>query len=197
MGRTREFDIEVATRRAMQVFWSRGYEATSIPDLVEATGVQRGSLYAAFGSKHDLYLAALDHYQTSAGGPMLRALAHVHEDGRSVRDALRTLLLELVDEAVEDPERRGCLMVNAITERGSCDPDVARRGRAAVSGMNEVFTTLLRTGQDRGELDAGLDVADLSQFLVLTVQGLRVMGVTNPDRAVLTGAVDIALRVVR
>jgi TetR/AcrR family transcriptional repressor of nem operon len=197
VGRPREFDIDAATARAVQVFRSRGYEGTSVPDLVEATGVQRGSLYAAYGSKHALYLAALDRYQQDSSAPMTRANEQVLEDGRPVRDALRDLLLGMVEEAADDPERRGCLMVNAITERAACDREVARRGRAALAGMTEAFAALLQVAQDRGELPEDRDTTALAHFLVLTVQGLRVAGVADPDRAHLTAAVDVALTTIR
>lgn len=197
MARPREFDIDVATARAMEQFWLRGYEGTTVPHLVEATGVQRGSLYAAFGSKHALYLAALDRYQQEGAAPMARAVRQVLQEGCSVRDVVRGLLLGMVDEAVDDPARRGCLMVNAVTERAACDRDVARRGRQAMVGMTEVFGELLRVAQDRGELPQDRDVVALARFLVLTVQGLRVAGVADPDRVALTSAVDVAVAAIR
>lgn len=193
MGRPREFDVEVATSRAVEAFWSRGYEGTTVPDLVEVTGVQRGSLYAAYGSKHALYLAALDRYQVQASAPMGQAVNQVLQDGRPLVETVREMLLGLVEQAVADPARRGCLMVNAITERAGCDADVARRGRDAMVGMTEVFTQLLRVAQDRGELPEDRDAVALARFLVLTVQGLRVVGVADPDRAQLTSAVEVAV----
>jgi len=197
MGRPREFDVDVATSRAMQQFWSRGYEGTTVPDLVEATGVQRGSLYAAYGSKHALFLAALDRYQTEASAPMGHAVREVVHEGRPLVEALRELLLGLVDEAVDDPGRRGCLMVNAITERAGCDRDVARRGERAMAGMTEAFTDMLRAAQDRGELAVDRDATALARFLVLTVQGLRVTGMVDPNRAQLTEAVEVAIAALR
>jgi len=197
MGRPREFDVDDATARATEVFWSRGYEGASIPDLVAATGVQRGSLYAAYGSKHALYLAALDRYQVQASAPMARALHRVLQEGVPVRNAVRELLLGLVDQAVSDPERRGCLMVNAITERAACDRDVARRGLAAMTGMTEAFTDLLRVAQDRGELPAARDPVAIARFLVLTVQGLRVAGVADPQHSHLSAAVEVAVAAVQ
>lgn len=185
--------MDVATLRALEVFWAQGYERTSIPDLVEATGVQRGSLYAAYGSKHGLYLAALDRYQVEASTPMGLAVQQVLQEGRPVRSAVRELLVSLVDQAVEDPQRRGCLMVNAVTERADCDRDVAKRGREAMAGMTEAFSELLAVARDRGELGEDRDIAALAGFLVLTVQGLRIAGMANPDRVQLTAAVDIAV----
>jgi TetR/AcrR family transcriptional repressor of nem operon len=197
MPRPREFDVDEATTQAMKQFWSQGYEGTTVPHLVEATGVQRGSLYAAFGSKHALYLAALDRYQQQESAPIARAVRQVVQEGRPARETLRGLLLGMVDQAVDDPARRGCLMVNAITERAACDQDVARRGRQAMTAMTEAFTALLRVAQDRGELPQDRDVVALARFLVLTVQGLRITGVADPDRAALTSAVDVAVAAIR
>ena len=197
MGRPREFDVDVATSHAMQLFWSRGYEGATVPHLVEATGVQRGSLYAAYGSKHDLYLAALDRYQAEESAPMARAVRAVVQEGRPVVEVLRELLLGLVDQATDDPGRRGCLMVNAITERAGCDRDVARRGERAMAGMTEAFTDMLRAAQDRGELAVDRDATALARFLVLTVQGLRVTGMVDPNRAQLTEAVEVAIAALR
>jgi TetR/AcrR family transcriptional repressor of nem operon len=89
MARVREFDTEAAVEAAMQVFWCRGYEATSVQDLVDATGVGRGSLYAAFGSKEGLYLAALDRYREQLAAPMLDAV----RSGKPVRTVVRDVLL--------------------------------------------------------------------------------------------------------
>jgi TetR/AcrR family transcriptional repressor of nem operon len=197
MGRPREFDLDVATSHAMQLFWARGYEGTTIPHLVEATGVQRGSLYAAYGSKHDLYLAALDRYQAEESAPMARAVRAVVQEGRPVVEVLRELLLGLVDQATDDPGRRGCLMVNAITERAGCDRDVARRGERAMDGMTGAFTDMLRVAQERGELAEDRDTTALARFLVLTVQGLRVAGMVDPNRAQLASAVEVAIAAVR
>jgi TetR/AcrR family transcriptional repressor of nem operon len=195
MGRPREFEIDESTGRALQVFWVKGYEGTSVPDLVEATGIQRGSLYAAYGSKHALYLAALDRYQVEASAPMRTLLAAVH-DGEPVRDALGGLFGALVEQAVHDPDRKGCMMVNAITERATCDPDVARRGRQAIDGMADAFAGVLRIGVDRGEFGDDVDIPAVAAFLVLSVHGIRVQGVVDPDRSRLNAAVEVALSAV-
>ena len=174
----------------MQLFWCRGFEATSIQDLVDATGVGRGSLYAAFGSKEGVYLAALDRYIEQLAAPMLAALS----SGRSIRTVVRDVLLQLVDEAVHDADRRGCLMVNAATERMAHDTAVARRVRDTVSAMEDALTTALGAAQDAGQVTSERSARDLARFLVLTVQGLRVMGVVEPDRRALRASVEVALR---
>jgi TetR/AcrR family transcriptional repressor of nem operon len=189
MARTREFDTEAAVERAMRVFWCKGYEATSISDLVEATGVQRGSLYAAFGSKQGLYHAALDRYREQLGAPLLAALS----SGQDIRQVLRAVLTGLVDEAVNDPQRRGCLMVNAATERLSVDRGVGVRVRDTITAMEEALTDAIGEAQRLGQVRTDASASALAGFIVLAVQGVRVMGVIDPDRRRLTDSVEVAL----
>ncbi len=189
MARTREFDTDRALERALQVFWCQGYEGTSIEDVVQATGVQRGSLYAAFGSKEGLYHAVLDRYREQLAAPLLDALA----GGADVRSLVRGVLLGMVDEAVDDEHRRGCLMVNAATQRLAADEGVARRVRDTVGAMEDALAGALAAAQAQGQIARDADPRALARFLVLTVQGVRVMGVIEPDRAALTQAVEVAL----
>ncbi|GAA4151094.1 TetR/AcrR family transcriptional regulator [Actinomadura keratinilytica] len=190
MGRTREFDVDAAVADAMDLFWRRGYAATSIQDLVAATGVGRGSLYAAFGSKDGLYEAALRRYAEESLGCMRQRL----ERAAPVRTVLRDLLLELVDETVADPERRGCLMTNTAVERLPGDPLAGRVVGRALDLLAELVEAALRRGRERGELPADADVTALADFVVTTVQGLRVQGKAGADRRRLVAVVDTALR---
>src|SRR5262245_45980338 len=113
MARTREFDTTAAVEAAMAAFRRTGFEGTSIQDLVAATGVGRGSLYAAFGSKEGLYLAALDLYRERYAGPLVELLA----DGTPAKALIREIMIGLVDEIARDGSRRACLIVGAATER--------------------------------------------------------------------------------
>lgn len=191
MARTREFDTDAAVDAAMRLFWCRGYEATSVQDLVTATGVQRGSLYAAFGSKEGLYLAALDRYRQQLSAPLIDGL----RAGRPLRPLLRDTLLDLVDAAVEADGGRGCLIVSAALERLPVDPDVAARVRATIGAIEDALHDALAAARRDGALDARHDPRALARFLVMTIQGLRVYGVVRPERAALTDAVDTALGV--
>ncbi|GLZ15690.1 TetR family transcriptional regulator [Actinomadura sp. NBRC 104425] len=190
MGRTREFDVDAAVADAMDLFWRRGYAATSVQDLVAATGVGRGSLYAAFGSKDGLYEAALRRYAEESLGCMRQRL----ERGGPVRAVLRDLLLEVVDETVADPQRRGCLMTNTAVERLPGDPLAGRVVGRALDLLAELVEAALRRGRDRGELPPDADVTALADFVVTTIQGLRVQGKAGADRRRLAAVVDAALR---
>ncbi|MEM7226832.1 MAG: TetR/AcrR family transcriptional regulator [Pseudomonadota bacterium] len=139
MARPREFDSEEVLARAMRQFWVKGYGGTSLDDLDRATGLNRGSLYNAFGDKRQLYLAALDHYGRNeiaggvrilmSGGPATKALAK---------------LFGGVAKAVEAGEgRQGCLLCNAAVERAPHDPEVEARVIANYAPLREAFAALL------------------------------------------------------
>src|ERR1700755_686390 len=122
-GRPRGFDVEAAVERAMGVFWSRGYHATALPDLLRATKLSRGSLYAAFGDKHSLFLRALDRYIADALTRM-----DIELDARKEPvDGLRAYLAGYVERTSGANGRRGCLLVATGMELAGQDAEVGRR----------------------------------------------------------------------
>lgn len=189
MARVREFDTEAAVEAAMAAFRRTGYEGTSIQDLVEATGVGRGSLYAAFGSKDGLYLAAVDRYREQFAVPLIEIL---RTSGAPARDLVREVLVAVVDEIVRDGSRQACLIVGAAMERVPSDPKVAERLRATTGSLEDALTEVISAGQDRGQVGSRQDARSLSRFLVTTMQGLRVMGSITPERRFLMNAVEVA-----
>jgi TetR/AcrR family transcriptional repressor of nem operon len=189
MARLREFDTEAAVQAAMVAFRRHGYEGTSIQDLVEATGVGRGSLYAAFGSKDGLWLAAVDRYQEQYATPLIELL----HGGAPARELIREVLVAVVDEIAHDGDRLACLIVTAAMERVAHDPETARRVRAVTESLEDALTEIIAEGQAAGQLTGRPDARDLARFLVMTLQGLRVMGAINPDRRSLMAAVEVAV----
>jgi TetR/AcrR family transcriptional repressor of nem operon len=192
MARLREFDTDVAVQQVMEVFWRQGFEATSVEDLVAATGIGRGSLYAAFGSKHGLYERALQHYVRQTTDEIRQALMR----RTGIRQALRELLLGRVDNALADPGRPGCLLVTAITERLPHDPATRRIASDALTALQESVSAALHVARSLGELPPDTDVAALAAFLVIMIQGLRVVGAAHTDRAALEKAIDVALQAI-
>jgi len=190
MGRTREFDTDAVVAEAMEVFWRRGYEATSIQDLVEATGIGRGSLYAAFGSKDGLYEEALRRYAGQSTAGLIAQL----DRNEPVREVLRDLLMGLVDDTLADPGRKGCLMTNTAVERLPRDAVAGQIVGGAFDTIADAVTATLRQARDKGELPPDADVTALADFIVATIQGLRVHGKTGADRRRLGSIVDVALQ---
>ncbi|MEV5495519.1 helix-turn-helix domain-containing protein [Nonomuraea fuscirosea] len=188
MARTREFDTEAAVSRAMELFWTRGYEATSLRDLTRRLGIGQGSLYAAFGDKDGLYRAALEHYRTTLAATALRDLA----EGADARSAIRAMLVERIRIAVGNGGQ-GCLAVNAACERLPEDPSIRRVVRDMQDASQEALAEVLRAAAERGEVAARHDPGTLAAFLVTFLNGLLVSSKITPDAGALEPLVEVAL----
>jgi TetR/AcrR family transcriptional regulator, transcriptional repressor for nem operon len=187
MGRPRTFELDDAVERAMEMFWLRGFEATSTQDLVEGLGIARGSLYKAFGSKEQLYALALERYCLRHAAGLVAKL----EDAHDVRRALREVLLDMVTADLAERER-GCLLVNAATERSAHDATV-QRVCATMTRLESAMAGALERAQARGQLAEAKDPRALARFLTTFVQGLRVMGKARADETFLSSSVEVAL----
>jgi len=176
MARTKEFDPDAALNAALELFWRQGYEATSVQDLVEHLGVNRASLYATYGSKHDLYLRALDRYCEMRATETMTAL---NRPGPAL-DAVRDFVRGYVTEARED--QRGCLVTNTATELLPQDAKAARRVDIAFGDLEAAVAGTLARAQQEGALAADKDPRALARFLLTFIQGVRVVGKTDDPR---------------
>lgn len=181
MARPREFDTEAALDRAMDVFWSKGYEATSLDDLCVATGLSRSSLYATFGSKRNLLLQTVDRYSESRTPNLAAVLARP----LPIREAVGALLGQFIDQIVAGPGRRGCFLGNCAAELPRHDRGALARVRQGLARTEATFRDALARAKERGEISSSTDVDALARFLISAFQGLRLIGKANPDRAVL------------
>jgi TetR/AcrR family transcriptional repressor of nem operon len=180
VARTKEFDPDVALRDALCLFWERGYEATSMADLVERLGIARASIYATFGGKRELYLKALDRYGELSDPHLLAGLS---QPGPAL-PAVRALVTRYATEAAGDEGRRGCFIVNTAVELAPHDTAAARRVQASWDYLETALATALIRAQAQGELAQGRDPRALARCLLVFLQGLRVMGkaATEPGR---------------
>jgi TetR/AcrR family transcriptional regulator, transcriptional repressor for nem operon len=188
-GRPRSFDTEAVVERAMGVFWSRGYRGTALPDLLRATKLSRGSLYAAFGGKHALFLRALDRYIADALARIDVELGPRHAPVES----LRTFLAGYVDRTSGASGRRGCLLVATAMELAGHDSDVEARIGSFFKAMEAKAAGALSRAKVAGELAAGVEPASAARILVCFVEGLRVIGKTGPTRTTSQATVDALL----
>ncbi|GAA0401052.1 TetR/AcrR family transcriptional regulator [Microbispora corallina] len=191
MARTKEFDPDAALERALELFWERGYEATSMADLVERLGVARASLYATFGGKHDLYVRALDRYTESRDRRVVEALS---QPGPAL-PAVRALVEAYAEESVRDERRRGCMVVNAAVEVMSRDRKAARRVEASWDTLETALTSALTRARAQGEIPPGRDPRALARLLLVVLQGMRVLGRAHPEPGRLRDAAEQALAV--
>ncbi|MFJ5638817.1 TetR/AcrR family transcriptional regulator [Streptomyces sp. NPDC093223] len=178
MARTKEFDPDAALRSALELFWRRGYEATSMADLVEHLGIGRASLYATFGSKHDLYLKALERYQEDRLPPLLRDLSRPGPALPAVRALIRQYAAE---SAADDLRLRGCLVTNTAAELAPRDPAAARSVERDWDRVETGLHMALARAVAQDELPAGRDPLALARTLLVLLQGLRVVGKASTD----------------
>ena len=173
----------------MREFWARGYRDTSMGDLVQATGVQPGSLYGAFeGGKRQLFIAALKLYSTLVVPQKLGALEKTDASVAELRDYFDGLVSDLMS-----PEGRiGCLMVNTTVELAAEDSEVSRLTRDHMSRLERNAERALRNASARGQIPSGIDPAAKATQLMATGMGLMVVGKTNPGREVLETIVNAA-----
>ncbi|MFJ9035918.1 TetR/AcrR family transcriptional regulator [Streptomyces sp. NPDC102406] len=190
MARTKEFDPDTALQAALELFHRRGYEATSMADLVDHLGIGRASIYATFGNKHELYLKALDRYTDSAD---LQVLAELSAGGPAL-PAVRALVRRFAAEASADDRRLlGCLVTNTATELGPHDAQAARRVERSWEQIETVLHSALLRARAQGELPADRDPRALARLLLVLMQGIRVVGKASRDTARVRDAAEQAL----
>jgi TetR/AcrR family transcriptional repressor of nem operon len=190
MARPREFDSVTALERAMQAFWAKGFKATSLDDLCTATGLSRSSLYAAFGGKRALLHQSLERYEEQGIARIAAALARPVP----VREAIAAFVGDLIDGIVAGPGRRGCFIGNCAAELARQDRATAARVRRSLERVEATFREALVRARARGEIAGASDVDVLARFLVAGIQGLRLVGKANPDRATLEDIKTVLLR---
>jgi TetR/AcrR family transcriptional repressor of nem operon len=188
MGRTRSFDVDEALGIALDVFWREGYEGTSMQALCHAMGVQPGSVYAAFGSKRDLFVAALRRYIDTVSA---EAVARIN-GASSGMQGLRDYFAHLVDAMVDGKRSWGCLITNSLVEFAGRDPELATMFQVHLANLRTSFAAALaRAGVD-GELRPGAGPGSAA-LLVTVVQGMNVMAKSRPGRPALQAIADAAL----
>jgi len=189
VGRPKEFERDEVLARALDIFWARGYDGTSLDDLTEAMGIGRASLYNEFGDKHSLFIEALDCYRRER----LAQISDVLEAASSARAGVAAVFRRTVKALWADEGRRGCLLVNSTAELAASDPAVASRAAEAFERTAAVFRAALERGKRSGELDASVDVRATSRYLANTLNGLRLLAKVA-DRKVADDVVKVALK---
>ncbi|WP_248925119.1 TetR/AcrR family transcriptional regulator [Paenibacillus hamazuiensis] len=185
-GRPREFKDTAVVDAAMEVFWERGFEASSTEELCERTGLGRGSLYNAFGSKHALFQKALGRYQEIG----IQAQVEILQHPGPVKDRLRALMEFAIEQDFNGTQRRGCMAVNAAIERGSKDAAVARLVGGHVARLEQALCHVIALGQRSGEIVSARPALELARFFLSSYYGLRVLGKVVEDQNVLLDIVE-------
>jgi TetR/AcrR family transcriptional repressor of nem operon len=189
MARPREFDEAAVLDAATDCFWRDGYEATSVRELAAEMGIAAPSLYNAFGDKRSLFRAVLLRYAERS----MRARLAQLETTLPPKQAIRAFVDSIVDRSVNDPDHRGCLLVNSALEVAPHDPELGAEIAARLGEIEAFFRRAAAAAQNEGSTPPGHDPADLARLLLGVVLGVRVLARANPQRALLEGVVRPAL----
>lgn len=189
-GRPREFDRDEALAKARDAFWERGYEGTSMADLVSALGIASARIYAAFGSKEELFREAIALYEDEEGGFATRALA----EEPTVRSALERLFREAVDVYAPPGKPRGCMVASAATNCATGNDAVMRWLAEHRRARTKSIIDRLRRAVKEGELDPGADVVALGDYFAALLHGLSVQARDGVPRKRLFALIATALQ---
>lgn len=170
MARPKQFDREEKLIDAMSLFWRKGYADTSLADLVEHLKINRFSIYSTFGDKTALYHEALNYYLETMSLPTLNKL---RDEGKSVDDIIAYIASFV---ALQKEQSVGCFMQNALLEKAISDPVVMDLVETLFNAIDDAFRHVLAAAVERGELLPETEIAQVSRFLLLQMQGIRVLG---------------------
>lgn len=177
MARPRQFDEEAVLRAVRDQFWDAGYAATSLQDLMRVTGLGKGSLYAAFGDKHGLYLTVLRRYADDGD----RAVRDAMSATPQAIDALRAYLTVPIGDPDGVAAARGCMLANGTCELATADPDVRDTARRTYESITAALAACVQRARDEGDLAPGDSPTEAARALLAAQQGLVYMGRSGMD----------------
>lgn len=188
MAGVKQFDRVDVLQRAMALFWRRGYEATSIRDLVAATGINRGSIYATFGDKKGFFLAVLDYYGETVAKPLMAQLGDPDP-----RRAIERMLESIIQRTSDPRFPRGCLNTNTSLECPGSGDEISRKIAEGFGRQESAIYRVLHRAQAQGSLSATIDARALARFFMAVAQGLNVVNKAVADPSVLQDIARVAM----
>lgn len=184
MARPRQFDETEVLDRAVQCFWSRGYEAVSVRDLAGQMGITGASLYNTFGDKRSLYVRALEHYLEQSVSNRIDRLAQ-----RPPREAIAAFFDDIIERSLGDSQRKGCLLVNSALELAPHDAEFQKLVADGLVKVEAFFRRCVEAGQRDGTISLMQPADDLARTLLSALLGIRVLARSRPERDLLEGLV--------
>jgi TetR/AcrR family transcriptional repressor of nem operon len=189
MARPITFDQAVALDAAIECFWRRGYEATSVRDLAAAMGIGGTSLYNSFGNKRALFMKALERYLDRSMRERIRRL----ESSLAPKQAIVAFFDEVIERSLKDRARRGCLLINSALEVAPHDPKLGAEIAERLGEIESFFQRLIVSAQADGSIPRRVNANDIARLLLGVLLGIRVLARSKPERALLKGVARPAL----
>lgn len=191
MARSKDFDESEVLAKAVRLFWLKGYNGTSMQDLVDTLGISRSSLYDTYVDKHTLYLKALEFYQNSGASQLDDIVANTE----SAKEAIKQLLHLIAGNLMKDKQHKGCFLVNAEVEVAPHDAKVKDIVCKNDKQVEEAFHRAIRKGQESGEISHKQDAQALTRFFLNTIKGIRVSAKSTTDKAFFNDIIKTSLSV--
>jgi len=192
MPRTEDFNRVQVLDKAKNAFWMKGYNGTSIQDLVDATGLNRSSIYNSFGSKMEFYQESLKHYQNESSSIFDKA----KKQERTAIETIGLIFVYVLEDILGDSERKGCMLINCHTEMGNQDAQLNALFSANQERLVSIFEELVNQGQEDGSIRKSEKSDLLAYYLVNAFQGFRITGMNMTDPKVLKSIIQNVLKTI-
>ena len=189
MARTKDFDENEVLGKAIDIFWHKGYNGTSMQDLVDGLGISRSSLYDTYGDKHTLFIKALESYQNATAG----TICNIVSNTGPAKEAIKKLLEYITGEMLTDQKHKGCFMVNAEVEVAPHDEEVSQMICRNDQQMEDTFYVAINKGQESGEITNRKDARALARFTFNTVKGIQVTAKSTTDKSVFDDIIKLSI----
>ncbi|MBB6128376.1 TetR/AcrR family transcriptional regulator [Mucilaginibacter lappiensis] len=189
MARTKEFDENEVLNKAVDLFWLKGYNGTSMQDLVDGLGISRSSLYDTYGDKYNLFIKALECYRCTAS----TKITHIISRNQPAKETIKQILEFITDELLGDSSRKGCFMVNAEVEVAPHDPLVKEMVCQNDQQVEDMFYQVIKKGQDDKEIAYTQDARALARSISNTVKGMQVTAKSTSEKAVFNDIIRLTM----
>lgn len=189
IGRPKEFDTEQAMTAAMHLFWRKGYESTSLQDLLDTMNLSKSSLYQTYGSKNELFQQCINHYRNTMVSEMNQGL----KDATNGRQFIETVFNSVPDETCQKNGGIGCLIMNSANEFANADKEISVLITKGTKEFTNVFITAIKQAQQQGDISKNKDPKSLAYFLLSSLSGLKTMVKAGASRATVEDIVKTIL----
>jgi len=189
MARKKEFDEKVLLDKALNLFWRKGYNATSAQDLVDELGISRSSLYDTYTDKRNLFKESLRQYDQCYGSALVRMI----DESKDAQQTVQQIFQNVIKESMEDPVNKGCFMVNTAVELSGQDKEIGDMVAQNKKNVEDALTRLVKKGQADGQFSTKKTARAFARYLFSSISGLRVAARSGSDRRVLNDIVEVVL----
>ena len=188
MGRSFEFNKEETLTKAMEVFWQKGYKATSIKDIIRHTGLKPGSIYNAFGDKHSLFIASIEHYGEVVTSNTLKTLSREGSPKENIKNFFRDIASRPLDK-----QCKGCLIINTVVELANHDDESAKVVKNIIRKIEMAFYDCLKKAKELGEISPETNISALASYYASSTHGLLVSGKAAATQKQMEDIVEVIL----